>query len=347
MINTDDLRVEAISPLVTPHELKQQLPLTETANDTVARGRKEIEDILAGRDNRFLVITGPCSIHDEEVALDYAKRLAVLAEELKDQLLIVMRVYFEKPRTTVGWRGLIYDPDLNDTGDINKGIYTARKLLLEINNLGLPCATEMLDPIIPQYISNLVSWAAIGARTTESQTHRDMVSGLSMPVGFKNGTDGNSQIALDAIKASKAPHYFLGVDQEGRTSIVNTLGNDQCHIILRGGRGSTNYDEESVSIVQNALSECGEEPLVMVDCSHANSGKKHTQQEVVLRSVLDQRLSGNTGLFGVMIESNVNEGSQKIPADLADLKYGVSITDECISWQSNQDLLREAAEKLK
>ncbi len=346
MKSTQDLNVQSITPLVAPCQLKLRLPMSETTNQTVVTGRDEVIRILSGDDDRLLVIVGPCSIHDPEAAIEYAGRLVRLRRELGDRLCIVMRVYFEKPRTTVGWRGLIYDPDLDGSCNISKGLEVGRQLLLAINEMGLPCATEILDPVIPQYISDLISWAAIGARTTESQTHRDLVSGLSMPVGFKNSTDGNQQVALDAMVAAQAAHSFLGVDQDGVSSIVKTGGNPWSHIVLRGGHYRPNYDEVSIQQTIDALEEAGLAGRIMVDCSHANSGKKAQRQPHVMRSIVNQRCAGNRALMGVMVESSLEAGRQGIAGDLSQLDYGVSITDECIDWATTEAELQHAHQVL-
>lgn len=346
MLPTQDLNVVELVRLKSPRAIKDELPMTETANRTVVEGRATVRKILRREDPRLLVVVGPCSVHDPKGALDYARRLAALREELKDRLFLVMRVYFEKPRTTVGWKGLINDPHLDGSYDIEGGLKLARKLLLEVAELGLPAGTEFLDSIVPQYISDLVSWAAIGARTTESQTHREMASGLSMPVGFKNGTDGSLQIALDAMQASRSPHSFLGVDQDGFTSIVRTKGNPYGHVVLRGGRARTNYDATSIAEAEAALKKAGQEPVIMVDCSHANSNKQHRQQEEVARSVVAQRAAGNTALIGLMVESYLEEGNQPVTGNRAELKYGVSITDACVNWATTERMLREAHGKL-
>lgn len=319
--------------------------MREESNRTVVEGRRIIRSILKREDPRLLVVVGPCSVHDPKGALDYARRLVKLRDELQDRLFIVMRVYFEKPRTTIGWKGLINDPHLDGSYDIECGLKQGRKLLLEISELGLPAGTEFLDSIVPQYISDLVTWAAIGARTTESQTHREMASGLSMPVGFKNGTDGSLQIALDAMHAARNPHSFLGVDQDGFTAIVRTRGNAFGHVVLRGGRTRTNYDEQSIADAVAALERAGQDPVLMVDCSHANSNKQHRQQEEVARVVVEQRARGNTSLIGLMIESYLEEGNQPV-ANRAELKYGVSITDACVNWATTERMLREAHAKL-
>jgi 3-deoxy-7-phosphoheptulonate synthase len=340
MLPTQNLHVRETVRLTSPNALKMELPMTESANHTVVEGRKTISSILRQTDPRLLVVVGPCSIHDPKGALDYATRLNALRQELKDRFYVVMRVYFEKPRTTIGWKGLIYDPHLNGSDDIQTGLKKARELLLQITAMGLPVATEFLDPVVPQYIADLVSWAAIGARTTESQTHRQMASGLSMPVGFKNGTDGSLQIAIDAMQSSMRQHSFLGIDQDGYTSIVRTTGNPDGHIVLRGGRLATNYDAESIRVAAQCLQKAGLPEVLMVDCSHANSAKQHARQEEVWRSLIEQRLTESKSLIGVMIESNLAEGSQPIPKMLSELHYGVSVTDACLGWDVTERLLR-------
>jgi 3-deoxy-7-phosphoheptulonate synthase len=336
------LNVVEITRLASPNAIKHELPASNECTHAVAQGRETIRDILRGEDPRMLVVVGPCSIHDEKGALEYAERLAALRAELESTLYIVMRVYFEKPRTTVGWKGLINDPHLNGTADIETGLRIARQLLLKITELGVPAGTEFLDPIVPQYIADLVSWAAVGARTTESQTHREMASGLSMPVGFKNATDGSLQIALDAMQSARSPHSFLGIDQDGFTSVVRTKGNPDGHVVLRGGRGSTNYDADSIAAAVDALEKAGYNLALMVDCSHANSMKKFANQEEVANSVIAQRAAGEDTLIGLMIESNLYEGNQSIPDDLSQLKYGVSVTDACVSWETTERMLRHA-----
>ena len=340
MLPTHNLHVKESIRLIAPRDLKVQLPMTESANKTVVAGRETISAILKQTDPRLLVVIGPCSIHDPKGALEYAARLKALSKELEDQLFIVMRVYFEKPRTTVGWKGLIYDPHLDGSDNIQAGLKQARELLLQITEMGLPAATEFLDPVVPQYIADLVSWAAIGARTTESQTHRQMASGLSMPVGFKNGTDGGLQIAIDAMQSAMCPHSFLGIDQEGCTSIVRTTGNPYGHVVLRGGRLNTNFDANSIREAAASLQKAGLAPTLMVDCSHANSLKQHAKQEEVWRSLIEQRVAGSKPITSVMIESNLSEGSQSIPQNLADLRYGVSVTDACLGWDVTERALR-------
>lgn len=338
---TQDLRVKQTVRLLTPRALKTELPMTEASNQTVVTSRDQITRILQQQDPRFLVVVGPCSIHDPEAAIEYAQRLKSLRDELADQIYLVMRVYFEKPRTTIGWKGLINDPHLDGTYDIETGLKMARKLLLEITAMGLPAATEFLDPVVPQYIAELISWAAIGARTTESQTHREMASGLSMPVGYKNGTDGSLQAALDAMYSARTPHNFLGIDQDGVTSIIRTTGNPVGHLVMRGGRLRTNYDAESLREAESRLGAVSLPPILMVDCSHANSGKQHARQEEVWRSIIEQRTAGNRGLIGAMIESNLHEGSQPIASNPRALKYGISITDACLGWEDTARILRQ------
>ena len=346
MLPTHNLHVKESIRLIAPRELKADLPMTDTANKTVVSGRDAISAILKQTDHRLLVVVGPCSIHDPAGALEYASRLNRLRQELEDQFCIVMRVYFEKPRTTVGWKGMIYDPHLNGTDDIQTGLRKARELLLQITGMGLPAATEFLDPVVPQYIADLVSWAAIGARTTESQTHRQMASGLSMPVGFKNGTDGSLQIAIDAMQSAMRPHSFLGIDQDGFTSVVRTTGNPDGHVVLRGGRLRTNYDAESIREAAENLKTAGLPEVLMVDCSHANSLKQHAKQEEVWDSLIAQRLAGNRPIIGSMIESNLQEGSQSIPKNLADLRAGVSVTDACLGWEVTERILRSGHKAL-
>ncbi len=346
MQRTSDLRVVATRRLLPPRELKEALPLSDTAAATVVSGRLAVQRILRQEDPRLLVVVGPCSIHDPQAAMEYARRLRHLADEVRDQFHLVMRVYFEKPRTTIGWKGLINDPHLDGSYDVDTGLRTARRLLLAINELGLPAATEFLDPIVPQYLADLVSWAAIGARTTESQTHREMASGVSMPVGFKNGTDGSLQIAIDAMLSARHPHHFLGIDQDGCTSVVQTTGNPDAHVVLRGGRIGTNYDAGSISGAERQLAAAGLPAVVLVDCSHANSGKQHARQEAVWRDLVDQRLAGPSGLIGAMIESHLHEGSQPL-RQASELRHGVSITDACLGWEVTERMLQEAAATLR
>lgn len=322
------------------------MPLTEAASETVAKGREELANILEGSDTRLLFIAGPCSIHDATAALDYTQRLSELRLRYQDRLVIIMRVYFEKPRTTVGWKGLINDPDMDGSYDIEKGLRKARRLLLDIAELGMPAASEVLDPIIPQYTAELLTWVSIGARTSESQTHRELASGLSMPVGFKNSTDGNLQSAIDALMAARRPHHFLGVDGEGRTSVVRTRGNPYGHVILRGGRSGPNYDPVSVIAVEEQLKAAGMPPRIIVDCSHANCGKRERLQAHVMRDVIQQRIDGNRSIIGIMLESNIKEGNQKLSDNIQALEYGKSVTDPCIGWEFTASLLQEAYDKL-
>jgi 3-deoxy-7-phosphoheptulonate synthase len=343
---TQNLHVVETRRLSPPRALKSALPITDPSAHTVVAGREAVKSILAGRDRRLLVVIGPCSIHDPKSALDYAQKLNALRLELGDRLLLIMRVYFEKPRTTIGWKGLINDPHLDGSYDIEAGLRIGRELLQQITALGLPTATEFLDPIVPQYLADLVSWAAIGARTTESQTHREMASGLSMPVGFKNATDGSLQIAIDAMTAARTPHNFLGIDQDGVTSIVVTTGNPDGNVVLRGGRKQTNYDPASIAEASAQLVKAGLPAVLMVDCSHANSGKQHARQEEVWQSVIAQRVAGNHSLIGMMVESHLNEGSQPFPKPVSELRYGVSITDACLGWETTERMLRHAHEQL-
>jgi 3-deoxy-7-phosphoheptulonate synthase len=342
---TSDLRIRFVDPLISPHELKKKFPLTDDSAATVVESRELIKRILVRQDERLLAVVGPCSIHDYKAAIDYARRLHALNERVKDRIYILMRVYFEKPRTTIGWRGMIIDPHLDGSYQISEGLALARRLLLEITGMGQAAATEMLDPIVPQYVDDLISWAAIGARTTESQTHRNMVSGLSMPVGFKNGTDGNLQIAIDAMASARHPHHFIGIDQEGKTSVLGTKGNTDTHIILRGSRTGSNYRKPEIVYTGELLKEAGFLPAIMVDCSHGNSDKRAERQGEVLHSMLDSRASGCREVIGFMMESNLFGGRQEIPRDLSRLKYGVSITDPCLSWGKTEQLLLYAYEQ--
>jgi 3-deoxy-7-phosphoheptulonate synthase len=344
---TRDLNVHDFAPLPPPAEILRLLPLTDSVARHVLAARREVERVLSGEDQRLLVIVGPCSIHDPAAALEYAGRLRSLVDELRDDVLIVMRVYFEKPRTTVGWKGLIYDPHLNGSNDLATGLYQARELLLRVNELGLPAATEFLEPFVPQYIADLVAWAAIGARTTESQTHRQMASGLSMPVGFKNGTGGSTQMAVDAVLAARTPHSFLGIDYDGRACVVTTSGNSAGHVVLRGGSNGANYHAADVARVCAQLQRAGLPERLIVDCSHANSGKDHRRQSVVLRDLLTQREAGDSRIVGCMLESHLFEGNQKHTDDPTALRYGVSITDACIGWDETASLLHETARALR
>lgn len=340
-VPVENVRVAGVTRLITPSEIKSQYPATERQLQLVLNARSTARAILSGDDERLLLIVGPCSIHDPVSALEYAKRLAELSQEVSNRILVVMRVYFEKPRTTVGWKGLINDPHLDESFDIGSGLQIARKLLLDILDLGLPAATEFLDPIVPQYIADLISWAAIGARTTESQTHREMASGLSMPVGFKNATDGSVQTAIDAMGSSRIAHNFLGIDQDGATSIIKTAGNPDSHVVLRGGRNGPNFSSDHVQAAREALRKSGLHPALMVDCSHANSGKDPKRQPDVWRDILNQRTRSGSGIIGAMLESHLHYGAQPLGADPATLQYGVSITDACMDWETTAALLRE------
>ncbi|MDA0769787.1 MAG: 3-deoxy-7-phosphoheptulonate synthase [Chloroflexi bacterium] len=341
-----DVNIRRTEPLISPVDLEKEFPLTPEVEATVLEGRRQIQAALRGEDPRFLVIMGPCSIHDEKAALDYAERLKKLSDEISDRVLIVMRVYFEKPRTTVGWKGLLYDPHLNDTFDINEGLRRARNLLTKIGEMGVFTGTEFLDPIVPQYLAGMVSWAAIGARTTESQTHRQMASGLSMPVGFKNGTDGSAQIAVDAMISARAPHAFLGIDHFGQTCIVQTNGNAYGHLVLRGGNTGPNFGADAIAEANALLTKFDVPVQLLVDCSHGNSNKDHTRQGIALRDIIEQRVAGNANIIGCMLESNISAGAQKLNGDASTLEYGVSITDACIGWEDTEELLRWAHGKM-
>ena len=342
-----NVNVASQDVLLTPEGLKQAIPLSERAEETVLRGRNTVERILDRKDHRLMVVVGPCSIHDPVAAMDYAHRLKQIADEVDDTLYVVMRVYFEKPRTTTGWKGLINDPHMNDSFDIEEGLKRARKVLRDINELGLPAGTEALDPISPQYLGDLVTWSAIGARTTESQTHREMASGLSTPVGFKNGTDGGLQVAINALLSVSSPHSFLGIDKAGQVAVIRTRGNRYGHIVLRGGGKGPNYDSVTIALVEQELAKHKLPPNIVVDCSHANSNKDPALQPLVMNDVAHQVVEGNRSIIGVMLESNIAAGNQSIPADLSKLKYGVSVTDACIDWPSTEKLLRDARAKLK
>ena len=341
-LRTRDLRVESIRPLLPPAILLEELPLSDAAAITVSRGREEVARILRGEDDRLVVIVGPCSIHDPGAAVDYAQRLRSLAEELAGDLRIVMRVYFEKPRTTVGWKGLINDPNLDGSFAINQGLRAGRRLLLDLAELGLPAGCEFLDPITPQFTSDLVTWGAIGARTTESQVHRELASACSMPVGFKNGTDGGVQIAIDAVRAAAHPHRFIGVTEQGLAGIVSTAGNPDCHVILRGGAAGPNYDAISVRKTLSALGDAGLPPRVMIDASHGNSEKDHRRQPMVVREVAAQIAQGEAGIIGMMMESFLIDGRQEL-SDPSRLVYGQSITDACMGWDASVPVLQELA----
>jgi 3-deoxy-7-phosphoheptulonate synthase len=346
MQNLYNLNVAALEVLPTPEEIKQRLPLSEAAAETVFQARETVKRILDRQDPRLFVVVGPCSIHDVAAALDYARRLKTLADEVKDTLFVIMRVYFEKPRTTVGWKGLINDPRMDDTFHIDEGLQIARRLLLDLAEMGLPSGTEALDPIIPQYISDLIAWTAIGARTTESQTHREIASGLSMPVGFKNGTNGSLEVAINALQSAARPHSFLGINPQGQSAVIRTLGNRYGHVVLRGG-DRPNYDSVSIALCEKALREKKMPVNLVVDCSHANSFKDPAMQPLVMRDCTHQIMEGNRSIVGLMIESNIGWGSQSLPADHSQLQYGVSITDACVDWETTEKMLRETHTKLK
>ncbi|UTW50072.1 3-deoxy-7-phosphoheptulonate synthase [Bacterioplanoides sp. SCSIO 12839] len=343
----EDLNIGSITPLVTPDQLKKEMPISDSAVESVQQGRQAVRDILDRKDHRIFLVVGPCSIHDVDAAKDYAHRLKALSEKVSDTLYLVMRVYFEKPRTTVGWKGLINDPYMNDTFKIQEGLHIARQLLLDLAEMGLPLSTEALDPISPQYLQDLITWSAIGARTTESQTHREMASGLSSAVGFKNGTDGSLTVATNALMSVASPHRFLGIDQAGAVSIVETNGNNYGHVVLRGGGGKPNYDSVSVSLAEQALEKADLPKNIMVDCSHENSSKKPELQPLVMDNVTNQILEGNDSIVGLMVESNIKHGRQNIPANLDDLEYGLSVTDGCISWDETEKAILSMHEKLK
>ena len=336
----DNVNIDNQEILITPEELKRQLPATEEVKRGISQNREIVRSIIDGTDKRLLLVVGPCSIHNPREAIDYAERLKALSESVNDKLFIVMRAYFEKPRSTVGWKGLINDPHLDDSFKIAEGLAMARKLLLEISKLGLPLANEALDPITPQYLQELFSWTAIGARTSESQTPREMASGLSCPVGFKNGTDGSLDVALNALQSVKSPHRFLGISPDGKVSIVTTKGNAHAHVVLRGGTNGPNYYPENIAVCEEELESIGATQAIMVDCSHANSNKDHTKQGSVLEAVAEQIRVGNKSIRGVMLESNLNPGKQKVDSS-QELQYGVSITDACIGWEETERLLRD------
>lgn len=346
MPSTNDTRVASYQPLIAPKDLLAELPLGAESSAMVADARTEVKRVLDGQDDRLLVVVGPCSVHDPASAMDYARRLKAFLPSVRDELCVVMRVYFEKPRTTVGWKGLINDPALDDTYDVHRGLRTARELLLDINELGLPAGTEFLDPITPQYIADVVSWGAIGARTTESQVHRQLSSGLSTPVGFKNGTDGDVQVAVDAVGAAAASHTFFGVDPRGAGSVVVTDGNPDGHVILRGGRGGPNYDAAHVGQALDVIEGAGLPRRLMIDASHANSGKDHKRQPAVAASIGGQLAEGQKGIVGVMLESFIEEGAQKL-GDPAELTYGQSITDKCMGWETTEGVLSDLAESVR
>lgn len=346
MHQTADINVVTNRVLPTPAELLAAVPCTDAQSDFIVRSRREIHDIIFGDDRRLLLVIGPCSIHDVEAGREYARRLVRLAREVRDRVFLVMRVYFEKPRTTTGWKGLIMDPHLDGTAEIPAGLHLARTFLRDVIDIGLPTATELLDPITPQYIADLICWSAIGARTTESQTHRQMASGLSMPLGFKNGTDGNLQSAINAIKAAGQPQTFLGVSVDGRASAVTTRGNPNCHVVLRGGRDGPNYSSTHVAAVEAALTAAHLPRAILIDCSHDNSNKKPDRQPEVLRTVVDQLAAGRHSIIGAMVESNLEPGSQPFPVPLSELRHGVSITDGCIGWTETEAAIRDTHARL-
>lgn len=333
--------------LFSPLELVGRIPRSNSAQTTVENAREVIHNILEGKDNRLIIIVGPCSIHDDKAALKYAEMLQSIKDTLSEKIFLVMRAYFEKPRTTVGWKGFINDPDLNETYDIPSGLERSRELLLKINELGIPIASEFLDPVVPHYIEDLVSWVAIGARTTESQTHRQMASAIGIPVGFKNGTDGSFQTAVDAILASKEEHSYVGTGPDGHVCVLRTEGNPDGHMVLRGGKEGPNYGEDSVNEALDLLDKAGLNKNLVVDCSHGNSNKDHNRQPIVFEDVINQRVNGNEGIVGVMIESNINPGKQTLTSDISDLEFGVSITDACVGWEKTKEILSWASDQLK
>jgi len=345
--NLNNINVISQDLLPTPAEVKANIPLSSKSADTVLYGRETIRNILNRKDNRLFVVVGPCSIHDLDAAREYAKKLQALSEKVKDTLYIVMRVYFEKPRTSVGWKGLINDPYMDDSFHIEKGLHMSRQILMELAEMGIPTATEALDPITPQYLSDLITWSAIGARTTESQTHREMASGLSTPVGFKNGTDGSLSVAINALHSVSQPHHFLGINQNGQCAVFHTRGNSCGHVVLRGGGGKPNYDSVSIALCEQSLKEAKLAPNLVVDCSHGNSMKDYQLQPLVVDNCINQIIEGNESIIGLMLESNLFEGNQPVPENLSDLKYGVSVTDACIGWEETEQLLLSAHEKLK
>ncbi len=344
---TENLNIAAFDPMPTPDEIHQRVPLTENAAKSVLAGRRSLEAILDRRDPRRFVVVGPCSIHDPVAGIDYARRLKALADEVSDTLLLVMRVYFEKPRTATGWKGYINDPRMDDSFHIEEGMQKAREFLLAVNELGLPAGTEALDPISPQYLGDLIAWTAIGARTSESQTHREMSSGLSTPVGFKNGTDGSLSTAVNAIISAGSPHSFLGINAQGRSSVTRTRGNKYGHLVLRGGGDRPNYDTVSVALAEAALKKAKLPTNIVIDCSHANSYKKPELQPLVMQDCINQMRLGNTSIVGLMIESHIEAGNQPIPADLSQLKYGCSVTDACVDWATTEKMIRDAHAALK
>jgi len=345
--NLNNINVVSQDLLPTPAEVKADIPLSDKGAETVLIGRETIRNILNRLDHRMFVVVGPCSIHDLDAAREYAKKLKKLADEVSDTIVIVMRVYFEKPRTSVGWKGLINDPYMDDSFHIEKGLHLSRQILMELAEMGIPTATEALDPITPQYLSDLITWSAIGARTTESQTHREMASGLSTPVGFKNGTDGSLSVAVNALHSVSQPHHFLGINQKGQCAVFHTKGNTCGHVVLRGADGKPNYDSVNIAMCENELEKGGLPTNLVVDCSHGNSNKDYKLQPLVVENCINQVIEGNHSIVGLMLESNLFEGNQPVPEDLTQLKYGVSVTDACIGWEATEKLLLDAREKLK
>jgi 3-deoxy-7-phosphoheptulonate synthase len=342
-----NINIKGSYSIPTPDEIQRMFPASDKSLKTVQKGREVIRNILDDKDDRHFIVVGPCSIHDVKAAMEYAEQLKKFSDKVKDKFFLIMRVYFEKPRTTIGWKGLINDPFMDDSFKIEEGLKLARQLLLEITAMGLPTATEALDPITPQYLGELMSWSAIGARTTESQTHREMSSGLSTPVGFKNGTDGNIQVAINAMKSALTSHHFLGIDSKGKIAVFMTRGNPYSHVVLRGADSGPNYDSASITHCIKALEKEGLRKKIMIDCSHGNSNKDFRNQPKVFQAVLEQVLSGNKAICGMMVESNLSEGNQKIPPDLAQLQYGVSVTDQCLGWETTEKMILEADEKLR
>ncbi len=347
MLDINNIRVSSFEQIPSPEEIRKKVPVGKKARETVFYARQDLQKIIDGEDKRQIVIVGPCSIHDKDAALEYAGKLVKLQKKVGDKFVLVMRAYFEKPRTTVGWKGFIYDPYLDVSYSLQEGIIQARKLLAEINSMGLPTATEVLGPIVIQYYADLICWSAIGARTAESQTHRELASGLSMPVGFKNGTSGEVDIAVNAIISARTKHHFLGMDENGKVSVVSTKGNPYCHVILRGGKDSPNYSAADVKRAGYVCEEAGIEPRIMIDCSHANSGKDYKNQAKVWKSVIQQVKKGSTTIIGLMLESHLFEGSQKIGGGFGELKYGVSVTDSCIGWKETEKLILESYKELE
>jgi len=347
MTKMDDINVLSEETLITPEQLKNQIPMSDSALTTVSEARRTIKKILKREDHRLFLIVGPCSIHDVDAAMEYSAKLKKLAEEVSDTLFLVMRVYFEKPRTTVGWKGFINDPHLDDSFDIAEGLKLARKLLIDLSEMGVPTSTEALDPISPQFLQDIISWSAIGARTTESQTHREMASGLSSSIGFKNGTDGGLEVAINAMQSVSAPHRFLGINHQGEVAVIHTRGNAHAHIVLRGGGGSTNYDASSVASCEQRLLQANLPANIMIDCSHANSSKDHEKQKSVMNDVTEQIENGNNSIVGFMVESHLNGGNQKVPEDRSELKYGVSITDACVDWDTTETMILELRNRVK